>query len=237
MRKTLWFAAAAMLALPASGWCQQAQPQQQNQSQSSAPSTQSTAPAQTPTPGTSSQSSGTSQAGQVISTPAPHQESLAESARKIREQKKDAPKAAKVFTNDNLPTGGGISSVGPASEAAPATTAAAGASASTSGKTSSSDDEKQWRDKFAGLRNKLAQDQTALDVMQRELNVDAQQYYGGDPNKAYQDQTSMQPMGAEYTKKSQEIEAKKKDIAADQQALDDAEEDLRKAGGDPGWAR
>ena len=37
--------------------------------------------------------------------------------------------------------------------------------------------------------------------------------------------------------KTAKIDAKKKEIEADQQAIDDAQDELRKAGGDPGWAR
>jgi hypothetical protein len=37
--------------------------------------------------------------------------------------------------------------------------------------------------------------------------------------------------------KAAQIEDKKKKIEADKQAIEDAEEELRKSGGDPGWAR
>ena len=68
--------------------------------------------------------------------------------------------------------------------------------------------------------------------MQRELGVLNMQYYS-DPNKAMQQQLSRD----DINKKTSDIDAKKKDVEADQQAIDDAEDDLRKAGGDPGWAR
>ena len=42
---------------------------------------------------------------------------------------------------------------------------------------------------------------------------------------------------SDINEKTAEIDAKQKEIEADQQAIDDAEDDLRKAGGDPGWAR
>jgi hypothetical protein len=68
--------------------------------------------------------------------------------------------------------------------------------------------------------------------MQRELGTLSLQYYP-DPNKGMQQQLSRD----DINKKTADIETKKKEIAADQQAIDDAEDDLRKAGGDPGWAR
>lgn len=68
--------------------------------------------------------------------------------------------------------------------------------------------------------------------MQRELGVLNMQYYS-DPVKAMQQEYSRD----DINKKTAEIDAKKKGIDADEQAISDAEDDLRKAGGDPGWAR
>ncbi len=92
---------------------------------------------------------------------------------------------------------------------------------------------KMWRDKFAKLNHQLNQDQATLDVLQRELGVLNTQYYGGDPVKAMQQGMSQ----ADIAAKTAKIDAKKKDVEADKQAIADAEADLRKAGGDPGWER
>lgn len=178
--------------------------------------------------------SSSSTAGTQTPQTAPGQTSLGDVARKTREEKKPA-KPAKVFTNDNIPTSGGLSlaAATPAASDKSGGDAAAAASASTDSSASSrSKDEKEWRDKFAKLRQKLETDKQAVDVMQRELGTLSLQYYP-DPNKAMQQQLSRD----DINKKAAEIEAKKKEIAADQQAIDDAEDDLRKAGGDPGWAR
>lgn len=160
------------------------------------------------------------------------QDSLAAAARRAREEHKHAPKAAKVFTNDNLPTQGGISTVGAASAAEGSPQAAAGSTAS-----ASKMGQKDWEKKFAKLRAKLQQDQDQLSVMQRELGQQRLQYYNGNPQQAAQDQASGQPFGQAYNKKRAAIEAKKKEIEADQQAISDAEDALHRAGGDPGWAR
>jgi hypothetical protein len=174
------------------------------------------------------QSHGQSQA----QSSAPQHESLADAARKAREQRKEFPKAAKVFTNDNIPAAGGISSVGPApaeekpAEAAKSTPAPAGAAVPPK------DQEKMWRQRFANLRQKLDRDQADLDVMQRELGVLNLQNYN-DPVKAMQQQLTR----TDINKKTADIDAKTKAIAADQQAISDAEDELRKSGGDPGWAR
>ncbi len=76
-----------------------------------------------------------------------------------------------------------------------------------------------WRDKFAKLNHKLDQDQSELDILQRELGVLSTQYYGGDPMKGMQQGMSQ----ADITAKRDKIDAKKKDVADDQQAIADAE--------------
>ena len=122
------------------------------------------------------------------------QESLAEAARKAREKKKDAPKAAKVFTNDNIPKAGAeVSVVGsgaaPAAEGAAAAGEKAGAKKGAEGEEPAdpSKDEAGWRAKFADMRSKIAQAEKELDILQRELNLMQQQHYS-DPNKALREQ-------------------------------------------------
>jgi len=150
-------------------------------------------------------------------------------ARKAREQKKDqaGAKPARVFNNDNIPTTGGVSAVGQ-NTAAGAGDGSAGAPAAAS----SAAGEAEWRSRFAKLRKKLEQDQAELDIMQRELGVLDVQYYN-DPVKSMQQGYSR----SDINEKTEKIEAKKKTIEADQQAIADAEDELQKAGGDSGWAR
>jgi hypothetical protein len=206
MRTTLWLCA-AVLVFAASG-VTRAQAQQQDQT---AQASQSSTPAATP-----------------------QQDPLVAAARKAREQKKDAPKAAKVFTNDDIPSQGQVSTAGASEETSTAETSEAATPATPA---APGNDEKTWRDRFAKLHHQLDQDQSELDVLQREASVGMVQYYGGNPQKAAQDQNSQQPLGADYGKKVADIDAKKKQVEADKQAISDAEDDLRKAGGDPGWAR
>ncbi len=173
--------------------------------------------------------------------PAPTGDSLAAAARRARDAKKDQAqsKPATVFDNDNIPTQGGVSAVGPASEAANAegSPADAGANANSGGTaatggTPGPNDEKVWRETFAKLRKKLQQDQDALDVMQRELGVLDVQYYN-DPNKAMQQNLTR----SDINEKTAKIDAAKQKVAADNQAISDAEDRLRRAGGDIGWSR
>jgi hypothetical protein len=171
-----------------------------------------------------------------VSPPA-QEDSLAAAARKAREQKKDqaGAKPPRVFSNDNIPTQGGVSAVGQnaAADNADGTDAAAGSgSAPAAGGSSAAAGEKAWRERFEKLRKKLEQDQADLDLMQRELGVLDVQYYN-DPVKGMQQGYSR----SDINEKTDKIEAKKKVIEADQQAIADAEDELHKAGGDPGWAR
>lgn len=169
------------------------------------------------------------------SAPVP-QDSLAEAARKAREQKKEEHQTPRVFTNDNLPTSGGISTVGQA-PTAPSTSAGAGSETSGPKKpgtpaASSPNNEAKWREKFASLRHKLEQDQQNLDLLQRELGTLETQFYG-DPNKQLQQQLTR----GDIDKKTAEIDKAKDQVAADQKAIDDAQNDLRASGGEPGWSR
>jgi len=172
--------------------------------------------------------SGGQASGAATPAPVPQQDSIAEAARRAREAKKDQPKPAKVFDNDNLP-GGTVSSVGKAEE--PKKDGDASADATTD-KKSGPDAEKQWKERFATLRAKLARDKDDLDVMQRELGVLNLQNYS-DPMKTMQQGVTR----SDINNKVAAIDAKQKAIEADEQAITDAEDELRKTGGDSGWAR
>jgi hypothetical protein len=172
-----------------------------------------------------------------VSLPPQTTDPLVAAARKAREQRKDqaSAKPARVFTNDNIPTQGGVSAVGvaPAADNADGTgAAAAGTAAPASDKPAAAAGESAWRERFAHLRKKLEQDQADVDLMQRELGVLDVQYYN-DPVKSMQQGYSR----SDINEKTDKIEAKKKTIEADEQAISDAEEELQRAGGDPGWAR
>lgn len=223
MPRDLWCAAvAAILLMPASALARQ---QSQNQPQQN----------QTPPPAASQPAaSSSSSQGNTEPSTAPV-DPLVAAARKAREQKKDQAKPAHVFDNDNVPKEGGISAVGatPPEESGDNGAATADANAG-DGKAAapSTNDEKSWRDRFAKLRHKLDEDQADLDIMQRELGVLDVQYYN-DPVKAMQQGYTR----SDIDEKTAKIDAKKKQIEADGQAITDAEEELRKSGGDPGWAR
>jgi hypothetical protein len=233
MRSTLVCAALlATLSVSASAFAQQPdQPQQPpvNQDKIKTPPA-STAAGQTlpPAPPAPPAQIGTQASG----------DSLAAAARKAREAKKDQAQAMpRVFDNDTIPKQGGVSAVGPADDASSAGAASDGttagaAPASGSAAALGADDEKGWRERFARLRHKLQQDEDALSIMQRELGVLDVQYYN-DPNKAMQQNLTRSDINAKTAK----IDAGKQQVEADKQAISDAEDELRRAGGDIGWSR
>jgi len=158
------------------------------------------------------------------------QESLADAARKAQAQKKTSTKPVKVITDDNLDDiKGKINVVG--TEPAPPDKET-DANAEKKPAPADAKDEGYWRKRFADARQKLADDSKELDILQREYNLLQQQYFS-DPNTAMQNQYNRKDL----TDKKQKIDEKTAAVAADKQAISDLEDELRKSGGDAGWAR
>ena len=161
---------------------------------------------------------------------------VADAARKAKEQKKDAPKPKKVYTDEDIVTKKtDISVVGTAPVQQDQATAQSNPGAKAADKEKETEDpnsEKAWRKRFADLRNKIDTAEQELAVLQREENKADVQYYP-DPTKAMKEQYSRD----EINKKAAKIDAKQKEVAALHQQWDDMEDQLRKSGGNPGWAR
>jgi len=171
---------------------------------------------------------------------------VADAARRAREekQKKDAQKAKKVYTDDDIKPAAPDKPEIQNASAAGATTggtdshAAGGAEAADAQKPGNADQkedpnsEKAWRKRFAAQHEKIAKAEKELDILQRELQKSSVQYYA-DPTKAMNEQNNRK----EISDKTAKIDAKKQELVQLRQQLDDMEAELRKAGGDPGWAR
>lgn len=160
------------------------------------------------------------------------QDSVVEAAKKAQEAKKTAPKPKMVIDDDNLSTVTGIVNVVGQEPAAPAGADEKGKTEAKPKGDENAKDEKYWRKTFADANKKLTDDAHELDILQREYNLKQQQYYS-DPTTAMKEQ---------YTNKDlidtkQKIDDKTADVAKDKQDISDLEDALRKAGGDPGWAR
>jgi len=176
-------------------------------------------------------------------------DSVADAARKARDSKKNAAKPAKVYTDEDVSPTPPPATPSQPTEGAPAGTPAAGADAQAGSADAAAgtadaktpqagatpagkNDEKAWRDRFQKQRDQIDRAEKELDVLQREEEKAQVQYYP-DPQKALSEQFNRK----DINEKDAKIAAKKDEIAKLKQGLDDLEDELRKAGGDPGWAR
>ena len=164
---------------------------------------------------------------------------VADAARKAREQQKTAPKPKKVYTDDDIKPRSSSGETGTPTGQAPGGTSgtpenAQGTNEGAAGEGGSKgeDAEKSWRKRFADQRAKIAAAEKELDILQREAEKAQVQYYP-DPQKALQQQNTRQ----DINEKNAKIEQKKQEITNLKQQLSDLEDELRKSGGDPGWAR
>lgn len=169
--------------------------------------------------------------------PKPETQSLAEAARKARQKKQQAQDKPKVYTNDNLPTsGGGVSVLGstpPRGDEETQASQQAQTGATPPGEQPAEErGEAYWRERFAAARKQLADAEKELDILQRELNLKRMQFYN-DPQKTLEEELKRTEIN-EHTKK---IEEKQAEVAALKQAFANLEDELRQAGGNPGWAR
>lgn len=162
-------------------------------------------------------------------------QSLGEAARKVRGQKGAPAKATRVYTNDNLPRQGGLSTTNieteaKAKEGEKGKEREKGKEAEA--KKSPAEEEKTYREKFAKLRETLSMEERKLEVLQREFNLANVQFYS-DPNVALREQTQR----SELVARQQEIERQKAAIEAAKKAIADLEEEVRRKALPPGVAR
>jgi hypothetical protein len=173
--------------------------------------------------------------------------SLGDLARKVRAEKSKEAKPAKVITNDNILSPGPESGV-----PVPATTAdqnpsekkpeKPGGEAVTESKETGDihptpdagqvHDEKYYRARMSELQASLDLHKRELSVLEQKLDLNQTQYYN-DPQKALEQQYSRD----DINKRTQDIDAKKQQIADDEKAIDDLRDQLNRESGDPGWLR
>jgi hypothetical protein len=142
--------------------------------------------------------------------------SLAAAARRAQEQKKDQPKAAKVYDNDTIPTNGPVNVVGqePPAGGSNATADTSNAITVESSKPAPTAAEiAELNSDLASGKQRLADLKADLDVARRKYALD-QQTYLSDPNH------SMNKAGATS------LDAEKSDIDAKAAAVADAEKAL-----------
>ncbi len=166
--------------------------------------------------------------GYAQQTPDANDTSLGDIARALRAKKAKEPKPVKVFTNDNLtaPKEAGTASSATSAEKTPA----APPPASTA--PAAAHDEKYYQTQMSTLQGQLDTHQRELSVLQQKLGQNQMQFYT-DPNKIMQQEYSRD----DINKLTADIDAKKKQIADDEKAIEDLRDQLRREGGDPSWLR
>jgi len=152
------------------------------------------------------------------------------------ERAKSGKKPLKEFTNDNLPPrpsgGAGLTvaaSMSPTSETGEE--AQAGTSTTTEG-SPGVHDEKYYRNAMRELRTRQEMHQRQLAVLEQKLSQNQMQFYA-DPQKTLEQEFSR----ADVNKFTRQIEEKKQEIAADETAIEDLRDQLRREGGPSGWLR
>lgn len=176
----------------------------------------------------------------LLATPQ-QQESLGDLARQLRGQHdKDAKKAAKVFTNDNLPTpkpGETISSspAPPENPSTPAQTASKSPNTPSGQESSNKAGDKAmtrdyWQGKFKTARQNLSQAKEHQQLAEDELNLlQIQQARELDPN-VKQDLTN------KIQDKQSEVDVDKTATAAAQKGLDELDKDFKDSGAQDDWS-
>jgi chromosome segregation ATPase len=157
-------------------------------------------------------------------------QSLADAARKAKEQQKQAPKAKMVWTNDNLPTSATVSVVGQPQQGT-AASAAQAQPTEEAGTSPTSDDANDLAKATAELtdaQKDVESLKTDLDIAQREYKLDADQYYGT-PNYAadQQGQAKLDAEKSEIAAKQEALEAAQKKVDELQKKVDELNEKLK----------
>jgi hypothetical protein len=162
---------------------------------------------------------------------------LAAIAKKEEERRKNVKAPAKVYTNENLKTDITPSTVPPPS----ASNASAGAPTSPetpSGGPPAADtpsgevkDEKYWRSRITAARSALERSRIFADALQSRLNALATDIVNRD------DPAQRAQLELERQRAVAEMDRVKKEMAEQEKAIADIEEEARRAGVPPGWLR
>ena len=184
--------------------------------------------------------------GLLVGVAAAQSDSLADAARKHKEQQAGKPVATKVYTNDNLPSTETISTVGapPSDNAAPTPTdgqpgaSADPAAAAPKDGSKSADDNKarqktweDWRDKIQKQKSSVEQMQKENEELERQFKLTTGNYYNSAQQRVY-DGAAMEKEDTAY---KTQMEQKKKALEDAKQKIDDLQEQARRAGVPSGY--
>ncbi|HEX5410723.1 MAG TPA: hypothetical protein VFZ27_02570 [Terriglobia bacterium] len=159
--------------------------------------------------------------------------SLGEIARQLRaERATETHKPVATYTNENLPSGEspGLVSVEPGNR-----TKKNEQSAGKNVPGAENHGEKYFRSKRDKIRSQIEFEEHQLAALKQQLGVAQTQYYP-DPQKTLE-QESTPAFRTDVEKLRAKVASMEKALANDQKAMDDLQQEVRRAGGDPGWLR
>lgn len=170
-------------------------------------------------------------------------QSLGELAKKEAERRKAQPTVKKVYTDDDLKKitvpGGTAPAPEPAAKAGDATTPAGDATADAA-KTAATDKaeekdkpagEAEWRGKMTTARENLRRSEMFAEALQSRINALTTDFTARD------DPYQRAQIADDRQKALAELEQVKKDIVNGKKAINDIEEEARRANVPPGWIR
>jgi len=153
------------------------------------------------------------------------QTSVAEAARRAREQRKNAPKAAQVWTNDNLVSlsGAAVSVIGIPAQPPARVEADAEAKKPAGGAAEDKEqDLKKAEAKLAEAKKGLERDEKELDLLQRDLLLQRQQYYTSpDYASDTEGKARLDSLAGQIEGKQGEVQRDKEKIAALEKKVED----------------
>jgi len=182
-------------------------------------------------------------AGFALAQESPSSDSLADLARQAKAQRAKSHAKPKVYTNEDIealpPLPMVTTDVKPGEQAARETSGDKAERLSLkpgpAGAGSEKRGEEYFRDRMGHLEERLELDQRELTVLQQRLGQSRMMYYS-DPVQGLLQSSGPTAMSDVHSLQDQ-IEAKQAAVAKDREAIDDLQEELRRAGGDPGWLR
>ncbi len=159
-------------------------------------------------------------------------QSLADVARREGARRKQIAKPSRVLTNKDLrPSDAPASPAAQAPAAGPVPAAAAAAEPEVSDEEKRQKDEQDWRQRMADARQALERSQMYLDALQSKINSLWADFTARD------DPAQRGAIETERKKALAEFDRVKHEIAANKKAIDDLEEEARRAGVPAGWLR
>jgi len=171
----------------------------------------------------------------------PASDSLVDFARQARAERAKSHEKPKVYTNEDIEALPPLPMV--TTQAKPGEQAVTSANSpehtfAKPGPAKAAGDEHgeaYFRARMGQLEERLEFDQRELTVLQQRLGQNQMNYYS-DPLQGLLQSSGPTALSDVHNLQDQ-IEAKQAAVVKDQEAIDDLQEELRRAGGDPGWLR